>query len=276
MRREHGSDACICTPKMPRKLDGGPGRFTFHIADSAAGPWSPHTAEMDYPCFANNLTPSPVFHPNGTMFIVLHCENPFDGDLAMVSATTWRGPFKRVASAAGGRIYRWQQPHAGFPEDPFIWIRTSAVSGEHSWHIVEHNSPRGVHLYSRDGLDFTLQQRLVNGHPVAPFFYNETIAIIDDETGGGGSSTVETGSGARGSPPLVALRRERPVLIFSSTWGTAGAPIALVTSMEGGRTGAAECAHEAHGNCSWTSVQLVNAAAVAPGQSGGSFWNEST
>ena len=129
-----------------------------------------------------------------------------------------------------------------------MWIRTSPVTGEHSWHIVEHNSPRGVHLYSRDGLNFTLQQRLdANGHPLAPFFYNETIKQAD-----GGMAHP---AGAR--HPLVALRRERPVLVFNSTWGTAGPPIALVTSMEGGRSGEPGCAHEAHGNCSWTSVQLV-------------------
>lgn len=39
-----------------------------------AGPWLPVNVSMPYPCYSKNLTPSPRFHPNGTLFIVFHCD----------------------------------------------------------------------------------------------------------------------------------------------------------------------------------------------------------
>ena len=42
-----------------------------------------------------NLTPSPAFHPNGTMFIAFHCDTAM-GDVVLVSAPSYKGPFKRV------------------------------------------------------------------------------------------------------------------------------------------------------------------------------------
>ena len=88
----------MCKPKMPP--NGGPGNFTFHHSRSASGPWLPVTVAMDYPCFSENLTPSAFFHPNGTMFIVFHCDSDATHtmcDLVMVRSTAgWRGPFERV------------------------------------------------------------------------------------------------------------------------------------------------------------------------------------
>ena len=49
--------ACSHVPK-----NGGPGVFTFHASSSPAGPWAPVNVSMDYPCFSENLTPSPFFH----------------------------------------------------------------------------------------------------------------------------------------------------------------------------------------------------------------------
>ena len=100
--------ACICPAKMPVGVDGGKGNFTYHISASAAGPWRPITVEMDYPCWGLNLTPSPAFHPNGTMFIAFHCDTAM-GDVVLVSAPTYKGPFTRV----GARIKAEQDRTAG-------------------------------------------------------------------------------------------------------------------------------------------------------------------
>ena len=50
----------MCKPKMPS--GGGKGFFVFHTSTSPAGPWAPVNVSMDYPCFSENLTPSPFFH----------------------------------------------------------------------------------------------------------------------------------------------------------------------------------------------------------------------
>jgi len=195
-----------CAPKMPP--GGGPGNITFHVAATPAGPWSPVTAEIDYPCYSKNLTPSPFFHPNGTLFIVLHCDEDKTHnmcDLTMVRAATWRGPFARV----NDRVWdaTGVAPH---PEDPFAWTRTGA-SGQVSFHVVLHNTPRGVHLISTDGLTFTMQQPLdVHREPVGPFIFTENVTQADGTT-------------------FRAGRRERPFLLFDE--GTTR-PRALVTSMQ--------------------------------------------
>ena len=108
----------MCAPKMSPV--GGVAWWVFHTASSASGPWVPRNVSVDFPCYSKNLTPSPFFHPNGTMFIVFHCDAdraPGGGhnmcDLAMVRADTWRGPFTRVNNKI------WDSagvaPH---PEDP--------------------------------------------------------------------------------------------------------------------------------------------------------------
>jgi hypothetical protein len=149
---------------------------------------------MDYSCWGLNLTPSPAFHPNGTMYIAFHCDLAM-GDVVLVSAPSYRGPFTRVA-VAGERVKVEQsiakggfgvKPHPearllfqisnciqntlhrpedntrteaalGFLQDPFFWIAKN--DGTISWHLVLHNNPRGVHLFSSDGLDWKLQQKL--------------------------------------------------------------------------------------------------------------------
>lgn len=62
----------MCKPKMPS--GGGRGWWVFHTAKSARGPWAPVNVSVDFPCFSENLTPSPFFHPNGTLFVVFHCD----------------------------------------------------------------------------------------------------------------------------------------------------------------------------------------------------------
>ena len=200
----------MCKPKMPAGGSGGVGWWVFHTSVSPAGPWAPVNVSVDFPCFSENLTPSPSFHPNGTMFIVFHCDADKAhrmGDLAMVRGDTWRGPFVRVNDKV------WDSGGVGpHPEDPFSWLRTSS-GGATSFHIVLHNTPRGIHLFSRDGLNFTLQQARGGeggAQPIGPFVFNETVALE-----GGGAFT--------------AGRRERPWMLFDK--GTSR-PRVLVTSMQ--------------------------------------------
>ena len=95
-------------------------------------------------------------------------------------------------------------------------MRTSAA-GDTSYHVILHNTPRGIHLFSADGLNFTLQQQLVTigggegAEPVGPFVFNETVQQV-------------------GAPPFTAGRRERPWLLFEP--GTQSRPRVLVTSMQ--------------------------------------------
>ena len=78
--------------------------------------------------------------------------------------------------------------------------------------MILHNTPRGIHLFSADGLDFTLQQALgAGGEPVGPFVFTENITQTD------GTS-------------FAAGRRERPWLLWAK--GSASRPEALVTSMQ--------------------------------------------
>lgn len=223
----HGGN-CSCPPKMPH---GGsppdhPGTFTFHLSKSAAGPWSPVTVQMDYPCWGLNLTPSPAFHPNGTMYIAFHCDEQM-GDVVLVSAPSFHGPFTRV----GTRVKAEQPAPAGFgvkphPEDPFFWVASNG--GVVSYHLVLHNNPRGVHFFSADGIEWKLQQKLVSGQPQPPHFFDEHVQYTD-----GSNTTVK--------------RRERPWILF----GKNGAPRVLVTSMEGGN-------HNAD-SATWTMAQATSA-----------------
>ena len=109
----HGG-TCMCPPKMLHHgKNGSVGNFTFHTSKSAAGPWAPITVSMDYPCWGLNLTPSPAFHPNGTMFIAFHCDDSM-GDVVLVSAPTFHGPFSKVAT----RVRAEQSKPVGFGVRP--------------------------------------------------------------------------------------------------------------------------------------------------------------
>ena len=147
--------------------------------------------------------------PNGTLFIVLHCDSDATHnmcDLAMVrsTATSWRGPFVRV----NDRI--WDSagvaPH---PEDPYLFMRVAADASV-SYHVILHNTPRGIHLFSADGFTFALQQRLAGQDPQPPFVFTEVVNQSD------GSH-------------FAAARRERPWLLLEP--GTSR-PQALLTSMQ--------------------------------------------
>jgi hypothetical protein len=225
----HGGN-CSCAPKMPhRSVDGGPGNFTYHISKSAAGPWAPITVQMEYPCWGLNLTPSPAFHPNGTMFIAFHCDDAM-GDVVMVSAPTYAGPFTAVHTRIGCQ----SAPPVGFgvaphPEDPFLWIAEN--DGAISFHVVVHDLPHGVHFFSTDGISWHLHQQLDRGdqgQPLPPFFFSNVIEYTDGTT-------------------ATVTRRERPWMLFN----TDGSPRALVTSMKGGN-------HPSDSSV-WTMVQATSA-----------------
>jgi len=75
-----------------------------------------------------------------------------------------------------------------------------------------HNTPRGIHIFSEDGFNFSLQQgHDARRYPVGPFVFTEVINQTD------GSS-------------FSAGRRERPWLLFAP--GTLSTPQVLVTSMQ--------------------------------------------
>lgn len=94
----------------------------------------------------------------------------------------------------------------------FFFIRESPASGAVSFHVILHNTPRGIHLWSADGLNFTLQQALdTRGEPLAPFVFDERVVQTDGTA-------------------FNASRRERPWLLFAE--GTRSTPEVLVTSME--------------------------------------------
>jgi len=62
--------------------------------------------------------------------------------------------------------------------DPFFWIAKN--DGVISYHIVLHNSPRGVHFFSADGMNWQLQQKLdAKGNPQPPHFFTEHINQTD-------------------------------------------------------------------------------------------------
>lgn len=172
----------------------------------------------DFPCFSENLTPSPFFHPNGTFFVVFHCDADKIHrmcDLVMVRGDTWRGPLVRVNDKV------WDSSAVGpHPEDPFLWLRTSPRSGSTSFHIVLHNTPRGIHLFSVDGLSFTLQQALDEGRvPVGPFVFDETVFLE-------GPTPCNPGEPCAN---FTAARRERPWILF---YANTSRPRVLVTSMQ--------------------------------------------
>ena len=204
-----------CPPKMPKA--GGVAPWLFHVATSPAGPWTPVHTTVDFPCFSENLTPSPAFLPDGSLLLAFHCDAGGAramGDLVLVRSPAWRTqPFARVGDVAwrvcgnGAANATCVQPH---PEDPFLFSRASPRDGRLSLHILLHNTPRGLHLFSDDGgATFALQQALgAGGAPLAPFVYEDVIQQV-------------------GGAALTCQRRERPWLLLDAR----GAPTALVTAV---------------------------------------------
>jgi len=189
-----------CTPiKICPCVPPGNGQFTFHYAANPAGPWTPFSVTMPYPCHSCNLTPSAWFHPNGTLFVMFHCDPDQRHaicDLTMVSAPHWKGPYTMVNN--GDSV--WNSAQApGHTEDPFFWIDKNGM-----WHAIMHNDNHGVHIYSREGLNFTVAT--LNNSPPYPFTTDITIV---------------------GGQVLSVARRERPWLLIDANLN----PSLFVTSV---------------------------------------------
>jgi len=176
----------------------GTGNFTFHTASSPAGPWSEHTVTLNYPCYSCNLTPAPFFHKNGTLFLMFHCDpdNTHNVcDLTMVRAENWKGPYSSVNN--GAKVWdSLQSP--GHPEDPFLWIDSRGI-----WHVLLHNGPNGLHIYSQTGLNFTVANKNSGPYP-----YTTNITTVNGV--------------------MAVNRRERPWMLFNSK----GYPAVFVSSVE--------------------------------------------
>lgn len=192
-----GGNPCPCNPM-------GLGSYTFHYSKSLDGGWSPYTVNLSYPCHSCNLTPSPVFHPNGTFFIMFHCDSDAKHkscDLTMVRAEHWRGPYRMILDG----MPVWEATASpGHTEDPFLWL------DQHNyWHVILHNGPHGVHIFSKDGLQYN-----TSNHAPWPF-----------------TTTITTTKG-----DVKVNRRERPWMLLTADKHKR--PLALVTSVQpkSGRT----------------------------------------
>eukprot|EP00117_Sycon_ciliatum_P018790 scpid31836/ scgid17240/ len=180
--------------------DPGNGNLTIHVlpagADlSSSTSWQRRSVPINYPCRSCNLTPSPVLI-NGTVYLMLHCDTDDKHntcDLVMVKATD---PIKGPYAAVSSRV--WNSSEApGHPEDPGMWVDRRG-----NWHVLLHNGPHGLHLWSGDG---GMTFHTSNTEPF-PFTVNVTVA---------GSQS-----------PVKLARRERPVMVLDEH----GLPSVLVTS----------------------------------------------
>lgn len=178
-----------------RCVDAGPGVFYYHTSPSLQGPWTLRTMNITYACKSCNLTPTPAFHPNGTFFLMFHCDDDAGHskcDLTMHRGDSWEGPLEAVNSRV------WDQAQApGHTEDPFLWIDARG-----HWHVLLHNGAHGVHLHSRDGLDFTVAK---GNQAPWPF-----------------TTDISTSDGA-----FEVHRRERPWMLFED-----GSPRLFVSSVQ--------------------------------------------
>jgi len=186
---------CVTTNYCPC-IGRGIAPFTFHSSSSPTGPWTSHKVDMPYPCHSCNLTPSPFFAKNGTLYIMFHCDDDSSHavcDLTMVMAANWKGPYQMVK---GGNPVWFANQSPGHPEDPFMWI-----DSRNNWHVLMHNGAHGIHVFSTDGLNFTIAN-----NNRAPYPYTTDISVV------GGTLHVN--------------RRERPWILMDK-----GIPSLLVTSI---------------------------------------------
>eukprot|EP00937_MAST-01D_sp_MAST-1D-sp2_P004325 g4325.t1 len=169
--------------------------FVLHYSDSPKGPWAALPVTLDDFQAGDNMdnwNPAPVALPDGRVRIMVHTDPaPWAGEV-VYEAPHWRGPYKRLTGDVMAYCSHCQ-------EDPFMWVDRRG-----RWHALLHKmfddggyapssdpvpSPGwpGGHIYSRDGLLWSRQQRA----------YSTNITMLD--------GTV-----------LVTRRRERPKLVFDS------------------------------------------------------------
>ena len=133
--------------------------FTIFFSETPGGDYQRHTAQiLDWPAHSRgrpweygaygNWNPSPVVHPNGTVYLLAHTEQfGFKHGEAILAADTWRGPYRLVASDSDNR---WGGSTAN-AEDPFLWIDKRG-----NWHqLVEGNPMPGGHAFSTDGITWS-------------------------------------------------------------------------------------------------------------------------
>lgn len=104
--------------------------FTIWWSETATGEYQPHTAQIvGWPTHTRgrpwsygpygNWNPAPVVHPNGSIYLLVHPEQyGFKHGEAILTADTWRGPYRLVSSDSD---LRWGGSTAN-AEDPFMWI----------------------------------------------------------------------------------------------------------------------------------------------------------
>jgi len=124
-------------------------KFTFpiHYSSSPQGPWALFEAEVSFDV-GSNANPAPYMFPNGTVVIVFNAK-----DMALASATTWRGP------------YVFQRSHTcGAGEDPFLYADKRG-----NFHCLSHASPFNqpeksiLHSYSSDGIKWSVSEYVAAG-----------------------------------------------------------------------------------------------------------------
>ena len=169
--------------------------FMLHYASSLEGPWLPWPVTLpDFRVQDNmgNWNPAPVALPDGRVRLMVHTDPaPWAGE-TIYEAPHWKGPYRRLTGDVMAYCSKCQ-------EDPFMWVDKRG-----HWHALLHKmfddggdvpsksavpSPGwpGGHIYSRDGLAWSEQQRC----------YSTNV-------------TLETGE------VLRTARRERPKLIFGA------------------------------------------------------------
>ena len=171
--------------------------FVIHYASSLNGsaPWQPWPVTLsDFRAQDNmdNWNPAPVVLPDGRVRLMIHTDPaPWAGE-TIYEAPHWKGPYRRLTGDVMAYCSRCQ-------EDPFMW-----VDARGHWHALLHKmfddggdapsadpvpSPgwAGGHIYSRDGISWSRQQRA----------YSTNV-------------TLETGE------VLLTARRERPKLVFDA------------------------------------------------------------
>ena len=190
--REAGSNAAPASSSSPSAAaaPGGAAAMatvSFHVARSAAGPWTQVTADITDSrgvlararaagiVGADNFAfDTPFTHANGTLYVVT-------GGKAILRANDWRGPYDVIVTQA-----------CGPGEDNFIYIDARG-----HFHCLYHRVPfqnlsaQGGHAYSADG--YAWHVGAAAAYPAAQRYSDGTVARYG--------------------------KRERPHLIFDAATG---------------------------------------------------------
>jgi hypothetical protein len=191
------------TPLLPHRPEAPMAGSTVHLSSSLNGPWTPLLSPSPPTC--NN--PSPMQHPNGTLFLLCSNGGPhfelWSTPALQGPSAAWRLVVSIATNMSGGVVGAFEDPFL-FPVDP--------ITGY--WHALAHvyvevpeptctNTTVSAHLFSRDGLSW----RVGATQP-----YGSIVEFTD------GTS-------------MVVPTRERPKVLFDQA---SGAPTHLVNGATGG------------------------------------------